>query len=42
MYAGGPAQPLQQYLKNMAVMPKLHEIWSRLRALEKKVAEIKD
>ncbi|MEY2699601.1 MAG: UDP-3-O-3-hydroxymyristoyl glucosamine N-acyltransferase [Pseudomonadota bacterium] len=37
MYAGGPAQPLQQYLKNMAVMPRLHEIWTRLRALEKKV-----
>lgn len=40
MYAGGPAQPLQQYLKNMAVMPKLHEVWTRLRNLEKKVAEL--
>lgn len=39
MYAGGPAQPLQQYLKNMAVMPRLSEMWSRLRQLEKKVAE---
>ena len=39
MYAGGPVQPLQQYLKNMAVMPKLHEIWTRLKRLEKKVAE---
>lgn len=39
MYAGGPAQPLQQYLKNMAVMPKLHEMWTRLKALEKKLAE---
>lgn len=37
MYAGGPVQPLQQYLKNMAVMPKLHEIWTRLKALEKRV-----
>jgi UDP-3-O-[3-hydroxymyristoyl] glucosamine N-acyltransferase len=37
MYAGGPTQPLQQYLKNMAVMPRLHEIWSRLKALEKRV-----
>ena len=37
MYAGGPAQPLQQYLKNMAVMPRLHEIWTRLKALERRV-----
>jgi len=40
MYAGGPTQPLQQYLKNMAVMPRLHEIWSRLKRLEKAVAEL--
>lgn len=40
MYAGGPVQPLQQYLKNMAIMPRLHEVWGRLRALEKKVAEL--
>jgi UDP-3-O-[3-hydroxymyristoyl] glucosamine N-acyltransferase len=39
LYAGGPAQPLQQYLKNMAVMPRLAEMWSRLKKLEKKVAE---
>jgi len=39
MYAGGPAQPLQQYLKNMAVFPRLHEMWTRLKNLEKKVAE---
>jgi UDP-3-O-[3-hydroxymyristoyl] glucosamine N-acyltransferase len=38
MYAGGPAQPLQQYLKNMAAAARLHEIWTRLKALEKKVA----
>lgn len=38
MYAGGPAQPLKQYLKNMAVMPRLSEMWSRLKQLEKKVA----
>jgi UDP-3-O-[3-hydroxymyristoyl] glucosamine N-acyltransferase len=37
-YAGGPAQPLKQYLKNMAVMPRLSEMWSRLKQLEKKVA----
>lgn len=42
MYAGGPAQPLKQYLKNMAVMPRLAEMWARLRALEKKVAEMGD
>ncbi len=40
MYAGGPAQPLQQYLKNIAIMPKLAEIWSRLKKLEKKVSEL--
>lgn len=40
MYAGGPVQPLQQYLKNMAVMPKLHDMWARLRKLEKKLAEL--
>jgi UDP-3-O-[3-hydroxymyristoyl] glucosamine N-acyltransferase len=40
MYAGGPTQALQQYLKNIAIMPKLAEMWSRLRKLEKKVAEL--
>ncbi|HYE36172.1 UDP-3-O-(3-hydroxymyristoyl)glucosamine N-acyltransferase [Methylocaldum sp.] len=40
MYAGGPAQPLQQYLKNMAVFPRLHEMWTRLKNLEKKIAEL--
>ncbi|MBM3203375.1 UDP-3-O-(3-hydroxymyristoyl)glucosamine N-acyltransferase [Candidatus Woesearchaeota archaeon] len=39
-YAGGPVQPLQQYLKNMAVMPRLHEMWNRLKKLEKRVAAI--
>ena len=39
-YAGGPAQPLQQYLKNMAVMPKLHDMWTRLKRLERKLAEL--
>jgi UDP-3-O-[3-hydroxymyristoyl] glucosamine N-acyltransferase len=34
MYAGGPVQPLQQYLKNMAVIPKLNEMWTRLKRLE--------
>jgi UDP-3-O-[3-hydroxymyristoyl] glucosamine N-acyltransferase len=40
MYAGGPAQPLQQYLKNMAAAARLHEMWTRLKALEKKLAEL--
>ena len=40
MYAGGPTQPLQAYLKNIAIIPKLAEIWSRLKKLEKKVSEL--
>lgn len=40
MYAGGPAQPLQQYLKNMAVLPRLAEMWSRLKKLEKAVSAL--
>ncbi len=40
MYAGGPVQPLQQYLKNMAVIPRLSEMWTRLKRLEKALAEL--
>jgi UDP-3-O-[3-hydroxymyristoyl] glucosamine N-acyltransferase len=40
MYAGGPTQPLQQYLKNMAIMPKLYDMYTRLKALEKKFAQL--
>lgn len=40
MYAGGPTQPLQAYLKNIAIVPRLAEIWSRLKKLEKKVATL--
>lgn len=40
MYAGGPTQPLQQYLKNMASFPRLHEMWTRLKRLERSVAEL--
>lgn len=40
MYAGGPAQPLRDYLKNMAVAPRLAEMWSRLKKLEKAVAAL--
>jgi UDP-3-O-[3-hydroxymyristoyl] glucosamine N-acyltransferase len=39
-YAGGPTQPLKEYLKNIAVLPRLAEIWSRLRKLEKRVAQL--
>lgn len=41
-YAGGPVQPLKQYLKNMAVMPRLHEMWTRLKAVEKKLADLEE
>lgn len=40
MYAGGPTQPLQQYLKNMASFPRLHDMWTRLKRLERSVAEL--
>ncbi|CAL1241583.1 UDP-3-O-(3-hydroxymyristoyl)glucosamine N-acyltransferase [Candidatus Methylocalor cossyra] len=40
MYAGGPAQPLKDYLKNMAVLPRLHDMWTRLKVLEKKLADL--
>lgn len=40
LYGGGPAQPLKEYLKNIAIVPKLADMWTRLRALEKKVAEL--
>ncbi len=39
-YAGGPTQPLKEYLKNMAVVPRLAEMWSRLKKLEKAVAKL--
>jgi UDP-3-O-[3-hydroxymyristoyl] glucosamine N-acyltransferase len=41
MYAGGPVQPLQQYLKNMAVFPRLYEMWNRLKNLEKKLEQLR-
>lgn len=40
MYAGGPAQPLKAYKRNMAILPRLHEMWTRLKALEKKLADL--
>lgn len=42
MYAGGPTQPLQDYLKNIAIVPRLAEIWSRLKKLEKKVEALSE
>jgi UDP-3-O-[3-hydroxymyristoyl] glucosamine N-acyltransferase len=40
MYATTPPQPFARYLKNIAVFQRLSEVWIRLRALEKKVAEM--
>lgn len=37
IYAGGPVQPLKEYKRNMALWPRLHEMWTRLKALEKKM-----
>lgn len=42
MYATTPPQPFARYLKNIAVFQRLAEVWSRLRALEKKVAAMTD
>lgn len=40
MYAATPPQPFKQYLKNIAVFQRLGEVWTRLKALEKKVEEL--
>ena len=37
VYATTPPQPFQKYLKNIAVFQRLGEVWTRLKALEKKV-----
>lgn len=42
MYAGGPVQPLKEYKRNIALLPRLHEMWTRLKALEKKLSELTD
>ena len=39
-YAATPTQPFRQYLKNIAVFQRLHEVWTRLKALEKKVQQL--
>lgn len=40
IYAYGPAQPFKKYTKNIAVFQRLSEVWTRLRKLEKQVAEL--
>lgn len=42
MYAGGPVQPLKEYKRNMALLPRLHEMWTRLKALEKKLDHLSE
>lgn len=41
VYAGTPPQPFKRYVKNIAILHRLDEVWNRLKALEKKVAEWK-
>jgi UDP-3-O-[3-hydroxymyristoyl] glucosamine N-acyltransferase len=38
-YFGTPARPAGEALRSFVLIPKLPEIWSRLRKLEKKVEE---
>jgi len=40
IYAYGPAQPFRKYTKNIAIFQRLSEVWSRLRTLEKQVAQL--
>ncbi|NOQ63699.1 MAG: UDP-3-O-(3-hydroxymyristoyl)glucosamine N-acyltransferase [Methyloprofundus sp.] len=40
IYAYGPAQPFKKYVKNIAVFQRLSEVWTRLKKLEKQVAEL--
>ncbi|GFO72688.1 UDP-3-O-[3-hydroxymyristoyl] glucosamine N-acyltransferase [Bathymodiolus japonicus methanotrophic gill symbiont] len=40
IYAYGPAQPFKKYTKNIAVFQRLSEVWTRLKKLEKQVAEL--
>lgn len=39
-YAATPPQPFKRYLRNIAVFQRLHEVWARLKALEKKVNDL--
>jgi len=40
IYAYGPAQPFKKYVKNIAIFQRLHEVWMRLKKLEKQVEQI--
>jgi len=40
IYAYGPAQPFKKYTRNIAIFQRLTEVWSRLKALEKQVAQL--
>ena len=40
VYAGGPTQPMAEYLRNLSAAKKGNEMLKRLRALEAKVAEM--
>ncbi len=40
IYAYGPAQPFKKYTKNIAIFQRLSEVWTRLKKLEKQVAEL--
>ena len=40
IYAYGPAQPFKKYTKNIAIFQRLGEVWTRLKKLEKQVAEL--
>lgn len=40
IYAYGPAQPFKKYTKNIAIFQRLSDVWSRLKKLEKQVAEL--
>ena len=40
IYAYGPAQPFKKYTKNIAIFQRLSEVWTRLKRLEKQVAEL--
>ena len=40
MYAGGPAQPFQQYRRNISAFKKLSELRQRIRQLEKRIKEL--
>jgi UDP-3-O-[3-hydroxymyristoyl] glucosamine N-acyltransferase len=40
--SGYPARPQQEWVKSMAVVPKLPDIYQRLKQLEQKITELSD